>query len=133
MALRDHYAYASPELENCLVRFELGDAKLVDVKSFQMLTPDSFIWKLRFSDGMYYLYAEDYAPDLAHVSQQIADYTGGQTGHFVETNDQKEFEHLRAKPKDYDMNMIKYAVDSGFDLVFLYKIDELSQIDKEEL
>jgi hypothetical protein len=139
--LRD-YAYRTDELDNCLNRFRLPEgSKFVDVKLFRMLTPDSFIWKLRHTDSMYYLYAEDYVPSLAHVRTIIlGNLAHGQSGHFIEATTQIAFNDLSAvrsavvyrKPDDYDSEIIKYTIDSGHDLVFLYRVDAMSDKDKEE-
>ena len=138
MTLRDLYAAGTPELQSCLKKFRVGKAKLIDVKAYRMLTPDSFIWKLRMSDGIYYLYAEDYVPSMDHIREEIAGYTHDQKGHFIEAKNLREIPAVRAaatyaESDDYALDMAKLAVGSGYDLVFLFKVDELSEADKAEL
>jgi len=139
--LRDMYAYGSVELKEILNRFALNGDTLVDVKMYKMITPDSFIWKLRMAGGIYYLYAEDFIQSLNYVKSEIEEFAGKDAGHFIEATDQKDFEEMTPvvsaavyeKPEDFDETLIKYAVDSGYDMVFLYKVDRLSDEDKSEL
>lgn len=129
--LRDEYVY-NEQLVKILDRFALNGVGLIEVKYFGMLSPDSFLWHLRMTDGLYYLYAEDFVESLDEIAHRLATCTNNQTGHFVEVKQPKAFEGLSpvkaadfyAKPKDYESTMMQYTADSGFDHVFLYKIDE---------
>lgn len=130
--LRDLYAYGTEELKDVLGKFKLNDSRLIDITKFQMLTPDSFIWRLRMTNGVYYLYAEDFIESLEHVKRSIQEVAGPHPGKFIEAIEQKEFEELEpvlnsevyAEPDEYNEQIMKFAVDSGHDLVFLYKIME---------
>lgn len=129
--LRNAYT-DSEEIKQVLERFQIGDTKFVDVTLYEALTPDSFIWRLQLTDGVYYLYAEDYVPSLVHVKQEIERVAGTQTGTFVAVKTSKEFADLQPvqvattyrKPEVYDKEMKQFAADSGFDLVFLYKVTQ---------
>ena len=48
-----------------------GDNALV---RFEVITPDSFMWRLLINDGVYYLYAEDYVPSLDHATAIFNQY-----------------------------------------------------------
>lgn len=133
--VRDGYAYGTPELWKVLNHFQI-QAKLIDVRSFHMLTPDSFLWKLRMSDGVYYLYAEDYVEKLEYVEKEIQEASAGKIGQFVMVKKPRPLEeHSAVKaaseyapPESYEA-MRPYAADSGYDLVFLYKLDNPDEDD----
>lgn len=137
--LRDLYAYGSEELHQIIEFFKLGDVRLVKVLSFRMLNADSFVWELRLTNGLYYLYAEDFIDSIKQVQDTINILTHKRAGHFIAVRKQKDFEELEAvkaatiysEPKDYKKSMKAYVADSGFDLVLLYKIDGTNE--REEL
>jgi hypothetical protein len=128
--LRESYAYGSDDLKAVLEEFKLGDTKLIDVTSFKMLSPDSFIWRLRMTDGIYYLYAEDFITDIESVKRNIQEIAGTHPGVFVKVKIPRPFNLLApvgaattyAKPEDYEKEIQDIVTESGYDLVFLYKI-----------
>ena len=114
-----------------LSRFEIKDPKNLAIMEFEALSPDSFIWRLCLNDSFYYLYAEDYVPGLKHVQDFFNHYIENTKWSFVEPEKTLLFEE--ASPvqgagiyqKAEDANeMMKYAVDSGHDFVFLVKSEE---------
>ena len=100
---------------------------------FTVLSPDSFIWKIFDGDTMYYLYAEDYVPNLDHVSAQVQDFWPEKmTLEFVPVKRQIAFEdstpNMAAnvyKPPQREYEFMQYAGQSGYDFVFLLKSDEI--------
>ena len=127
--LRDGQGFETTELRHVLKQFGVaGDsAKICD---FEVLTPDSFAWIVRLTDGEYCLHAEDYAPGLEHVLGKISDFTHGASGQLVPVKTIKQFEALSAvqaaevyvEPKQFG-EMQPYIADSGVDLVFLFKLE----------
>lgn len=130
--LRDfQYNPATSQLTDVLERFSLdynSGKSSVDVLRFEVLSPDSFIWKLLLGNCVYYLYAEDYIPSLDYVENVIDDYTGSDKWGFVTPRKAIVFEsaspvqvaNVYQKPEEANQ-LMKYAVDSGYDFVFLVK------------
>lgn len=102
---------------------------------FQILSPDSFVWRLFISGKVYYLYAEDYVSDLSYVHEVVSSYAV-KNAHldFIKVKVQQEFgsaqpvKHAKIykKPNNYE-EMKSYALSSGYDFVFLCKSDESTQ------
>ncbi|MEI7522660.1 MAG: hypothetical protein WCJ86_04305 [Candidatus Saccharibacteria bacterium] len=98
---------------------------------FEVLTPVSFMWRLLVDGAVYYLYAEDYVPGLDHIKSVFESYTESDKWELVSPSKTILFESaspvkrasVYQKPKDA-VNMMKYAVDSGYDFVFLIKSQE---------
>lgn len=115
--------------------FELGDETLIDVKLFRMLTPESFLWQLRLSDYVYYLYAVDFVESLEQIANTLQVVTDGTPGEFVPVRTPTVFEtagpvtasSMYEKPDDWDTKIANYAAESGYDFVFLYKTEQLSE------
>jgi hypothetical protein len=98
--------------------FDLTAEKIpFDLLRFEVITPDSFIWKLLINNNVYYLYAEDCVPGLNYIRSVFDSYIESNKWDFVSPIRQA----TACKKYDDSDEMIKYAVDSGFDLVFLAK------------
>lgn len=103
---------------------------------FTALSPDSFIWKIFDGDTMYYLYAEDYVPNLDHVCAQVQDFWPEKmTLEFVPVKRQIAFEDSTSnmaanvyKPPQREYEFMQYAGQSGYDFVFLLKSDEILDV-----
>jgi hypothetical protein len=134
--LRDYVYTLNPSLiEQTLSRFNILIPKEEHKQAlieFQVLTPDSFIWRFLIDGVVYYLYAEDFVQDLEYVRNQINSYAVKNAElEFVKAKQQKQFDDAEPvkssavyeKPEDYD-EMKLYAVDSGYDFVFLCKSSE---------
>lgn len=130
--LRDfQYNPEVSQLTDVLERFSLdynSEKSSIDVLRFEVLSPDSFAWKLLLGNVIYYLYAEDYVPGLDYVKSIINEYTGSDKWNFVIPRQVVAFEStspvkgadVYEKPEGAD-NLMRYAVDSGYDFVFLVK------------
>lgn len=99
---------------------------------FTELSPDSFVWKIFDGENVYYLYAEDYIPNLEHVREQILDFWPHKiTLTFVPVKRPIAFEDSSPnkasvvyKPPENEYDFAKYAAQSGYDFVFLLKSSE---------
>jgi hypothetical protein len=109
--------------------FDLTADKIpFDLLRFEVITPDSFIWKLIIGDNVYYLYAEDYVPGLNYVRGVLDSYVESNKWEFVSPTKTIPFElaspvrqaNVYQKPDDAD-EIMKYALASGYDFVFLVK------------
>jgi hypothetical protein len=132
--LRD-YAYTNnwELVELAIARFISipRDLKLV---GFGEITPDSFIWKLYDIDTkrFFYLYAEDYVPNLDHVRNILRKLApDGAALDLLPIRQNKAFEdsspNLFAniyKPPTDEYYFSYYAAESGYDFVFLAVSDE---------
>lgn len=130
--LRDYFNLTA--LQSTLEQFdgiEFTSDSYGAVKLAKSLSPDSFIWKLEINNERYYLYAEDYVPSIKHVYTEIEKVAGAGNGTLVEVKDKIEFDRLAPvqaaevyqKPDNYEAEMQRYAAESGYDLVFLYKVN----------
>lgn len=132
--LRDE-ASGSPALHAVLELFEIGDETLIDVKQFRMLTAESFLWQLRLSDNVYFMYATDFIQSLEQVANTLQVATDGEPGELVPVRTPIPFEEagpvtassVYDKPDDWDEKIAHYAGESGYDFVFLYKTEQLSE------
>ena len=123
-------------IKQVLTQFKLDIPELatggITLLEFKVLTPDSFVWRFLINGVVYYLYAEDFVEGLDYVRSEL-DHISKKASHleFIETKTHIKFEStspVRAakiykKPKDKD-EMMKFAVESGYDFVFLCKSDE---------
>ena len=138
--LRDE-ANGSPALHSVLAQFALDEEALIDVLEFRKLSSDSYIWKLRLSDYIYYLYAEDFVESLEQVTDTIRIATEGTPGDLVAALTPMDFAtaspvmstSVYEKPSDFDDKIAHYAVESGYDFVFLFKTELASDKDIDEL
>ena len=134
--LRDYiYTLDASLIERTLSRFNIlisEEKHKHALIEFQVLTPDSFIWRFLINGIIYYLYAEDYVQGLDDVRNKINSYAvEGADLEFIKANQQKQFDDAEPvknsavyqEPEDYD-EIKQYAVDSGFDFVFLCKSSE---------
>lgn len=133
--LRDfQYDPTVSQLTDILEQFSLdyGPEKYsVDLLRFEVLSPDSFAWKLLIENVIYYLYAEDYIPGLDYVKNLINEYTGSDKWDFVRPRQVVAFESASPvqsaktyKRPEQANSLMEYAVTSGHDFVFLVKTSE---------
>jgi hypothetical protein len=118
--LRDFFI-GTPALKEILSDFEglsFKDIDYVAIKMAKMLSPDSFIWKLEIDRSKYYLYAEDYVDSLQHVLDEIEEVAGKGAGELIRIKNKLK------SMTDSDLN--DYAAQSGYDNVFLYKVNTAS-------
>lgn len=126
--LRD-WTYVSKEMHEVLNQFEGIDSSDAQITSYKLLSPDSFLWRLKIGKRVYYLYAEDYIPSMDHVRKQLEDFTHGTSGEFVMAKKPDTFEeHAPVKsavtykePEDWP-EVSKYSVGSEYDSVFLFRV-----------
>ena len=98
---------------------------------FQVITPDSFIWRLTIADGVFYLYAEDYVSGLDQISQTFDAYLGGGMWSFVPVKKRLNPDEadpianasIYKKTEDIEV-MMEYAGQSGYDFLFLARSKE---------
>jgi hypothetical protein len=133
--LRDfEYNPKTSQIVDILQRFgfDLANEKFpFALLRFEVITADSFMWRLLVNDSIYYIYAEDYVPSLYHVKNIFNSYLESEKWEFVTPNNTITFESaspvkgntVYLKPKKAD-EMMKYTVDSGHDFVFLVKSHE---------
>jgi hypothetical protein len=127
--LRDEYAYGTVTLREILRQFCVpNDKVLIDI--FMTIDPDAFIWRLFLEDGTYYLYAEDLT-DTTRAKAAIEKTHGSPaSGHFVllrsvtSRRSHNIIAHTNGKPIYDDPDMRDVAIRSGYDWVFLYKLDD---------
>lgn len=130
--IRDfQYNPSYPQLAQILQEFNLDfhSAKSpLNVLRFEVLSPDSFAWKLLLGSSIYYLYAEDYISGLEYLKRDLTDYIGSDKWDFVPPKQPIDFESsspvktadVYEKPEPGD-DFVQYAVTSGHDFVFLVK------------
>lgn len=125
------YNPTATQLTDVLERFSLDyntERSSIDVLKFEVLSPDSFVWKLLLGNVIYYLYAEDYVSDLDYVKNVINEYTGSEKWDFVIPREVIAFESsspvqaavVYQKPEQAN-RLMEYVIDSGYDFVFLVK------------
>jgi len=98
---------------------------------FEVITPDSFMWRLLVNDSIYYIYAEDYVPGLSHIKNIFNSYLESDKWEFINPNKTIAFESaspvkgatVYQEPEESE-EMMKYVVDSGHDFAFLVKSHE---------
>jgi hypothetical protein len=128
--LRDYqYDQKVTHIEAVLARFNVDyDPKStsLEVLDFEVVSPDSFMWKLRLDTKEYYLYAEDYIPGLNYIKEVFNNYLNVASWNFVVSKKTLSFEasspvvhaEVYKEPED-SKQLMHYAVDSGHDFVFL--------------
>ena len=125
------YNPSSDQIAGVLKRFNLdstSETSGLDILKFELLSPDSFVWKLLLGNVVYYLYAEDYISGIEYVKDVITDYVGNVKWDFVTAKEIQDFDssspvesaEVYKKPERAD-DLMKYAVSSGYDFVFLVK------------
>jgi hypothetical protein len=108
-----------------------GDLTKLELLRFEVITPDSFMWRVLYDNHIYYLYAEDYVPGLKHVKAVFDTYIGGSKWNLVQCKIPEEFESSSPvtstktymEPEDSE-EMMKYTFGSGYDFVFLARSNE---------
>jgi hypothetical protein len=130
--LRDfEYRPTSDQIRDTLSRFDLELPEYVALVRFEVITPDSFMWRFLIGNSIYYLYAEDYVPGLEHVKSVINKYLENDKWEFVKPKSTIKFEEATPvkgattyEEPDNSEEMMKYAIDSGRDFVFLARSTE---------
>lgn len=114
-----------------LSRFDIELPARITLVSFEVITPDSFLWRILIGDSVYYLYAEDYVPGLAYVKSIFSQYLGNENWEFIKPRIHIKFEDAKPvkaaftyKKADDAGAMMRYAIDSGYDFVFLVRSSE---------
>lgn len=111
--LRDFEYNLASELIDVLGQFGLNVAAEKPkpaLLKFEVITPDSFMWRLLINNSIYYMYAEDYIPSLDYVKQVFNAYLKSDKWGFINPNNSD--------------GAADYAVKSGYDYVFLVKSAE---------
>lgn len=94
---------------------------------FQVITPDSIIWRFLINRTVYYLYAEDYVEGLKDVQNKISSYAVKDAKlDFIKVKQPKTFDDAEPRKTaviyeepENSNEMMQFAVDSGHDFVFL--------------
>jgi hypothetical protein len=129
------FAYPATDdiVRQTLERFDIELPDYFAIVRFEVISPDSFMWRLQIGDGLYYLYAEDYVPGLEHIRSVFNEYLENGGWSFVEPRKTIVFEDaspvqtaVTYQPPDDSDEMMRYAVDSGYDFVFLARSKENS-------
>jgi hypothetical protein len=123
-------------IKQVLTQFKLSLPEVatggIALLEFKVLTPDSFVWRFLINGVVYYLYAEDFVESLDDIRSKLNRISKSASSlELIETKERIKFEDadpVRAatiykKPKNKD-EMMKFAVESGYDFVFLWKSDE---------
>lgn len=118
-------------LREVLDRFTIDLPEYIALVRFEVITPDSFMWRILIGEGVYYLYAEDYVPDMDHVKSIFKKYLENDRWELVKPKSTIKFENSTPvksaitypEPDDSD-EMMLYAIDSGPDFVFLVQSSE---------
>ncbi len=121
--LRDfQYNPQKQQITEVLQAFDLdfmSEKSYLDLVRYELLSPDSFMWKLVKGGIVYYLYAEDYVSSLQYVKDVFNEYIGSNKWDFVLVRDGLE---LDASDKaEGALEFAQYSVISGYDYVFLAK------------
>jgi hypothetical protein len=125
--LRDfEYLRHSVNIRELLGRFDIDLPEHIALVRFEVITPDSFMWRILIGKGVYYLYAEDYVPGIDHIKSVFNKYLENDKWELVKPKSTIKFEDATPvkgattyqEPDDSD-DMMRYAIDSGYDFVFL--------------
>lgn len=113
--LRDFvYSPTVAHLASVLAEFGFhysNDNSTIAVLRFEVITPDSFMWRLLIHDNIYYLYAEDHIPHREYVEKLFKDYLNTDAWEFIVSSADSSGEAT-------------YGITSGYDTVFLVKSAE---------
>lgn len=130
--LRDFFIDKNlPLIMTIVSQFEVAEPKYTQLIKSEALSPDSFTWIILLDDAIYYLYAEDYVPGLDYVKKTFAELIPTTNWELVKAKKPKTFEtsspvaraSVYKKADDAD-EMMRYAVSSGHDFVFLARSDQ---------
>lgn len=130
--LRDFaYQPQSVNVRDVLGRFAVEVPPHIAILRFEVITPDSFMWRMLIGDNIYYLYAEDYIDSLAHVKSAFTSYLESDQWELIEVKSPVAFEDTTPvkgasfyKKPDDASELMRYAADSGHDFVFLARSHE---------
>lgn len=115
--------------------FDILEKNTIDFSlvKFEVIGPDSFMWRLNIGEHIYYLYVTDYSGGLADIQQTFRDYLESDEFELVPVRVEHTttFEDsipvknavVYQKADDSD-DMMQFASSSGFDSVFLAKSSE---------
>ncbi len=103
----------------------------VAILRFEIISPDSFMWRLLINDRVFYLYAEDYVPSMDYVKHVFDTYVSSEGWELVSAREAIPFSFsspvsitaAHNKPTD-SREMANFAVHSGTDFVFLASSEE---------
>ena len=127
--LRD-FQYDIPEkFIKILPLFDLnlkGRKVRISLLKFEVLSPDSFFWNFTLDDEEFYLYAEDAILSFNYIKETLQEIVGHNSWELVKCTNPKPFNEsspvaaarFYKEPDDAD-ELMQYAVDSGYDFVFL--------------
>ena len=127
------YVYPSLLLET-LERFDIEvpkDRGYIALLRFEVITPDSFMWRISIKNKIYYLYAEDYIRVLTDVQRIFSQYAEDTECQLIKAKRPLDFKssdpvkdaYIYIPPNNVD-DLMTYAVDSGHDFVFLAVTNE---------
>lgn len=130
--LRD-FAY-SPNQElitTALKQFDLEVPDKYTLLHFELLSPDSFMWRLRIGSAIYYVYAEDFISGMDDIVNAFNKLIGDSQWELVRAKNIKKLHDtspfksatVYQEPENVS-EMMHYAVDSGHDFVFLARSRE---------
>ncbi len=111
---------------DALRRFDIELPEHIALVRFEVITPDSFMWRILIGGDVYYLYAEDYVPGLKYIQVVFDRYLQKDDWSLVKPKLMISFENSTPvngastynKAEDAD-EMMEYAIDSGHDFAFL--------------
>jgi len=125
------YDPQASHINEVLERFNLdygSQESHLDILRFEVLSPDSFMWKILLGNAVCYLYAEDYVSDLGYIKDVFNEYLKTDKWDFVKPKQTTAFESSSPvqgaevyKKSERADDLMQYAVDSGYDFVFLVK------------
>jgi hypothetical protein len=130
--LRDFAYDPNPTfLEETLARFGIKAKHPIAILRFEVITPDSFMWRLLLDNAIYYLYAEDHISGLPYVKEVFNVYLQTNDWELVQIRRPSNWEKASpvtatsayTKPDD-SKELMQYAAESGHDFVFLCKSKE---------
>jgi hypothetical protein len=130
--LRDfEYRPHSIDIRELLGYFNVDLPEHIALVRFEVITPDSFMWRILIGEGVYYLYAEDYVPGIDHIKSVFNKYLENDRWKLVKPKSTIKFKDATPvkgattyqEPDDSD-EMMQYAIDSGHDFVFLAQSSE---------
>lgn len=132
--LRDIVYSHSRSLLETLERFDIEvpkDRDYIALLRFEVITPDSFMWRISIKGKIYYLYAEDFIQELTDVQRIFSQYAKDTKCQLVKAKRPLDFNSsdpvkgaLVYMPPDNVDDLMTYAVDSGYDFIFLAVTNE---------
>jgi hypothetical protein len=125
------YRSHSVNIRELLDRFNIDLPEQIALVRFEVITPDSFMWRFVIGKRVYYLYAEDYVPGINHIKAIFNQYLENDKWELVMPKSKLKFEDATPaksaktykKPNDSN-EIMQFAIDSGHDFVFLAQSNE---------